>query len=193
MPESNAPTVLILEHTVKRGQEKKYEEWLGGVVETLQAAPGFVGRDIFPPNLPDRPYTIVVRFETNADLQAWVHSPEHKALRLEARDMLDQTDHPSLASGSDLWLARDPNPKQYKLLLISVVAIFPLTILVPFFVERFFDTMAPTMKGTAVAGIIQTAIIGALMSYMVMPQLTHRFRRWLLGTMSSGDREEIEQ
>ena len=36
MPESSAPTVLILEHTVKRGQEQKYEEWLGGVMPTVR-------------------------------------------------------------------------------------------------------------------------------------------------------------
>jgi len=173
-------TVLVLEHNVRRGQEKQYEKWLADIPRVLKAAPGFVGRDVFPPSLPDRPYTIVVRFESGSALRDWVNSAEHKALRLESQDMLDQSDRPSVTSGFDLWLPPEPNPKRYKLLLVTVVAIFPLSLLIPQVLAQLFDTVAPTLKNSVVSGLIQTTIIVALMSYAIMPRLTHRMRRWLL-------------
>src|SRR5687768_12626454 len=117
MIEMGEQTVLVLEHNVKKGYEKRYKEWLTKVPKVLQGAPGFIGRDVFPPSLPDRPYTIVVRFDSGSALRDWVNSEEHKALRVDAQDMLDQSDRPSVTSGFDLWLDPEPNPKQYKLLL----------------------------------------------------------------------------
>ncbi|MBC7898531.1 MAG: antibiotic biosynthesis monooxygenase [Saprospiraceae bacterium] len=175
-------TVLVLEHIVKRGREKRYEKWLTDISAVLKAAPGFIGREVFPPSLPDRPYIIVIRFETGSALREWLDSAEHIALRFESRDMLDQSDRPSVASGFDLWLAPEPNPKRYKLLLITVAAIFLLSLLMPRVLEQLFDTMAPNLKNSTASGLIQTAIIVALMSYAVMPHLTHWLRRWLLPT-----------
>lgn len=179
-------TVLVLEHNVRKGREKRYKEWLVNIPEVLDSAPGFVGRDVFPPGLPDRPYTIVVRFASEEALQAWLDSEEHRSLREQSQDMLDQSDRPSVTSGFDLWLAPEPNPERYKVLLLSIAAIFPLSLLIPRGLEQVFETMAPSLKNTPVSGLIQTAVIVALMSYAIMPRLTHRLRRWLLGTASRG-------
>jgi uncharacterized protein len=180
-------TVLVLEHNVKKGHEKVYKAWLADIPNVLDTAPGFVGRDVFPPSLPDRPYTIVVRFESGAALQAWLESPAHNNLRAESQDMLDRSDRPSVTSGFDLWLDPEPNPKRYKLLIVTVVAIFPLSLILPQFLEQFFDAVAPTLKGSMVSGLAQTTIIVGLMSYAIMPRLTHRLRRWLLGSEPKAD------
>jgi antibiotic biosynthesis monooxygenase (ABM) superfamily enzyme len=96
--------------------------------------------------------------------------------------MLDQSDRPTVASGLDLWLDPEPNPRRYKLLIVTVAAIFPLSILLPYLLGLFFDAVAPSLKGSIVSGLVQTTIIVALLSYTVMPRLTHRLRRWLLGS-----------
>lgn len=189
MTERDDQTVLILEHNVKKGQEKRYKEWLAKIPEILRTAPGFVGRDIFPPSLPDRPYTIVLRFDSGAALRDWIDTDEHKTLRSESRDMLDQTDRPTVASGLDLWLDPEPNPKRYKMLIVTVAAIFPLSILLPYLLGPFFEAVAPSLKGSVVNGLIQTTLIVALLSYAVMPRLTHRLRRWLLGSMPKSEKE----
>jgi uncharacterized protein len=182
MSERDDQTVLILEHNVKKGYESRYKEWLGKIPAILQTAPGFVGRDVFSPSLPDRPYTIVLRFESGSALRNWIDTDEHKGLRRESQDMLDQSDRPTVASGLDLWLDPEPNPKRYKLLIVTVAAIFPLSILLPYLLGPFFETVAPSLKGSVVNGLVQTTVIVALMSYAVMPRLTHRLRRWLLGS-----------
>lgn len=182
MSEKDDQTVLILEHNVKKGHETHYKEWLTKIPEILQTAPGFVGRDVFPPSLPDRPYTVVLRFESGAALRNWIESDKHNALRNESREMLDQSDRPSVASGLDLWLDPEPNPQRYKMLVVTVAAIFPLSILVPYLLETFFDAVAPTLKGSLINGLVQTTVIAGLLSYAIMPRLTHRLRRWLLGS-----------
>src|SRR5688572_28464284 len=101
--------------------------------------------------------------------------------------MLDQSDRPSVTSGFDLWLDPEPNPKRYKLLLIAVAAIFPLSLIIQQVLGQISDTMAPALKNSVVSGLIQTTIIVALMSYAVMPHLTHGLRRWLLGSTSKSD------
>jgi len=182
-------TVLILEHYVKKGQERHYKEWHAKIPEILEAAPGFIGRDIFPPSLPDRPHTIVLRFDSGPALRDWIETDEHKALRRESQGMLDQSDRPTVASGLDLWLDPEPNPKRYKVLFVTVAAIFPLSILLPYILGPFFDAVAPSLKGSMVSGLVQTTIIVGLMSYAVMPRLTHRLRRWLLGSAAKSEKE----
>src|SRR5258708_3299475 len=104
MSERDDQTALILKHNVKKGQEEHYREWLAKIPEILQTAPGFIGRDIFPPSLPDQPYTVVLRFDSGSALQAWIETPEHKEFRRESQYMLHQIGRSTVASGFDLWL-----------------------------------------------------------------------------------------
>lgn len=187
MSEQNNETVLILEHNVKKGYEKRYQEWLLKVPQILQTVPGYVGRDVFPPSVPDRPYTVVVRFDSGSALRKWIESTEHNKLRRESQEMLDQGDRPTVAPGLDLWLDPEPHPKRHKLLVVTVAAIFPLSLLVPRVLEPLFDAVAPSLRGSMVNGIVQTTVIVALMSYAVMPRLTHRLRRWLLGSVPKSE------
>lgn len=187
MENSNEPAVLVLEHTIKKGYESRYEMWLADVFEATKDTPGFVGREILPPDGPDRPYRTVVRFQTGNHLYAWLDSTDRTEFVSGISDILESGDRMSVKTGSDLWMSKSKTPGRYKLFLVTILVIFPVTQIVPKLFEPILST-TPVLKNTFVTSLILNIVVVALMSFMIMPQMTHWLRRWLF--RSSSDKED---
>ena len=69
MLEEGQTTALVIEHTVKKGNEERYKQWLAEIFEASRKFPGYLGREVFPPAGENKPYVIIVRFATESDLQ----------------------------------------------------------------------------------------------------------------------------
>lgn len=181
MLNENETTALIIEHKVKAGAEKRYEQWLGEILEHTKNAPGYLGREIFPPAATGEPYLVIVRFRSKKDLQNWLVSKERQAAIERMRGEFEEGDKTEIKAGIDVWFtpksaARKPRP--YKQFLLATAAIYPLSLLVPRVLTPLFE-FAPTLRHPLLAGLIITAIIVGLMTYLVMPFLTTRLREWL--------------
>jgi uncharacterized protein len=174
-------TALVIEHKVKAGAEKRYEKWLGEILEHTQKSPGYLGREIFPPASAGDPYLIIVRFRSQADLQNWLASKERKAAIERMQGEFEEGDKTDIRAGIDVWFTpknavRKPRP--YKQFLLTTAAIYPLSLLVPRALSPLFE-FVPTLKHPLLAGLIITAIIVGLMTYLVMPFLVAQLRDWL--------------
>jgi len=185
MENNNEPVVLIMEHTIKKGHEKRYEKWLADVFEATKHTAGFVGREILPPGGPDMPYRTVVRFQTDEDLQNWLDSTDRDEFINDIKHILEG-DKMSISSGTDLWLSKNKTPTRYKVFLISVAILFPVTQLVPKLFEPLFST-TPLLQNSLVNGLILNFVIAGLMSFILMPRVTHWLRRWVLPKSSDKD------
>lgn len=175
------PTALVIEHTIKPGNQRRYEEWLAEILEAVKKAPGYIGREIFPPNGTDKPYIIIVRFQTHADLQNWLDSTERKDFIRKVRDTLDGGDKTSVKAGIDVWFTPENalhKPPAYKQFLITLAAIYPLTLIVPRVVAPLAETFTP-LKNPFFGNFIVAVIIVGLMTYVIMPNLTGWLRSWL--------------
>ena len=174
-------TALVIEHTIKKGNEQRYEKWLAEILEATKRSSGYLGREVFSPANAAKPYVSVVRFETGKDLQGWLNSPERKAFVEQLRDVLQDGDKTSIKAGIDIWFTPDSSPTKppaYKQFLVTFAAIYPLTLIVPRLLAPLFE-IAPPLKNPLVVGIVVTAIIVGLMTYVIMPRLTHRLHGWL--------------
>lgn len=172
-------TVLILEHSVRKGYERAYKEWMTKLPAILLNAPGFIGRDVIEPILPDRPYTIVLRFVSGSAMRDWLKTEEHRTLRLAAQNLLKNRERSMVASGLDLWIDLQPSAKGYRGLLMLFAIIFPITLLVPFLLGDLFGVVPSSLYGLVASGSLQTAIIGGLLSNEFRPRIIDQLHRLL--------------
>ncbi len=181
MQQETDATALVIEHKVRRGAEKRYEKWLAEILELIRKSPGYVGREIFPPAAAGEPYVVIVRFQTDGDLQAWLNSSERKAAIERMSDEFEEGDKTEVRAGIDVWFTPKNSaekPLAYKQFLLTAAAIYPLSLIVPRLLSPLFETLPP-LKNPLLAGLMTTAIIVGLMTYLVMPFLTARLRGWL--------------
>ncbi len=181
MTEADQTTALVIEHTVKRGNEERYKQWLSEIFEASKNFPGYLGREVFPPSGENKPYIIIVRFETNRDLQQWLDSPERKAFIEKMEDALEVGDKTSIKAGIDVWFTPNdaPNkPPAYKQFLLTAAAIYPLSLFIPRLLSPLFKT-APVFENSFVRGLVVTIVLVGLMTYIVMPYLTLWLHDWL--------------
>lgn len=181
MEKIDEPTALIIEHTVKKGNEDRYEKWLAEILEATKKKSGYIGREIFPPNGSNKPYISIVRFQKHNDLQNWVDSAERKEFIGKVQEILANGDKTSIKAGIDVWFTPDnaPNkPPAYKQFLITLAAIYPLTLIIPLLVSPFSESI-PVLKNPYLGGFVITVIIVGLMTYLIMPNVTHWLHSWL--------------
>lgn len=174
-------TALIIEHTVKKGHEQRYEKWLREILAHVGASSGYLGREIFAPSDAGKSYTTIVRFTTDGDLQIWLDSAERRRFIEQIQDALESGDRTQIRAGIDVWFTpgNAPNkPSPYKQFLLSAAAIYPLSLIVPRLLLPFYKAV-PLFDHPLVSGLLTTMIIVALMTYAVMPYLTYWLRGWL--------------
>jgi antibiotic biosynthesis monooxygenase (ABM) superfamily enzyme len=181
MLNENETTALIIEHKVRAGAEKRYEKWLGEILEFTKKSPGYLGREIFPPSAAGEPYLVIVRFRSEKDLQNWLDSKEREAAIARMHGEFEEGDKTEVRAGIDVWFTPKNaahKPRPYKQFLLATAAIYPLSLIVPRLLAPLFE-FAPPLKHPLLAGLIITAIIVGLMTYLVMPFLTTHLRGWL--------------
>lgn len=181
MLKENDATALVIEHKVRAGAEKQYEKWLAEILELTRKSPGYLGREIFPPAVPNEPYIVIVRFQTERDLHIWLDSPERKAAIERMSGEFEEGDKTEVKAGIDVWFTprnAPRKPRPYKQFLVSLGAIYPLTLIVPRLLKPVFENF-PVLKNPFLSGLIVTAIIVGLVTYLVMPRLTKWLHNWL--------------
>ncbi len=72
-PTDNAATVIIAQQ-VKAGSEKDFAAWQHGVNRAAAHYPGFLGAEVTAPTELQPDWGVVYRFDTVANLQAWINS-----------------------------------------------------------------------------------------------------------------------
>src|SRR5262245_66473314 len=94
---------FIITHTIKAGEEERYEAWLMEMLSAVSRAPGYLGREVFRPAQGRRTYTSIVRFDTSDHLHAWAASEARHALVSRVSDLLTKGDVHEIRTGMDFW------------------------------------------------------------------------------------------
>ena len=80
--------MVLVARRPKSGREEEFSRWLLRLNARARMAPGYGESSLHPPNAAHPgEWVIVYRFETTAELQAWLDSPERAALLAEGRDL----------------------------------------------------------------------------------------------------------
>jgi hypothetical protein len=178
--ERNRSVALIITHTIKTGEEKRYEAWLTEILSEVSGFPGYLGREIFRPTQGTRTYTTIVRFDATNNLNAWVESETRKSFVSRVSDLLEKGDVHEIRTGIDFWFTPEgvTPPKPWKQFLLTLSAVYPLSLLIPLLFSPLFS-VAPLAGQPYLRGLLIAATLTALLTFVIMPRYTRLVKKWL--------------
>lgn len=177
-PETQVTEVVFSK--VKPGQEATYREWAARIQAAQARHPGYRGTFLQPPEEPGGFWTTILRYDTAAHLEGWMHSPERRQLIAEARDFIEHEHLTRLATSFPGWVPIDPmtgeGPPNWKAALLVLLGLFPIVML-----EMRYLSPVLTSLGlhASLATFIGNAISVALTSFATMPLCVRAFGWWL--------------
>jgi hypothetical protein len=179
------PVTVVIARVVQRGREREYEEWLAGIAEQMSAFEGFTGLELVRPVDRLQPeHVVILRFESSDHLDAWEASEVRRTWLAKADPFTEQPVSIQHISGMEGLFTFGRGsvalaPPKYKMLIVVSAGLYPLVVLSNVFV-------APYLPLPFLGRVLVTTVLNvAIMTYVVMPQLTWLLRSWLAGPARS--------
>jgi NhaA family Na+:H+ antiporter len=154
--EDQVPSGVTLRITrrIRPGREQEFEAWLQGITNEVSRFPGYLGQRIFRPARGSREYRVVVRFDSEHNMQRWWDSDERKAWYARSEEL-------ELAEG-EAFIANITGTGQEQAL---VLALDPLES----FVRTSVSGIGLLLLGTALAVILANSpLAGAYERFWAM-------------------------
>lgn len=180
--ETTGASVVITNHVLS-DRITEYEAWLNEIGPICRRSEGLIDWQIIRP-VKDLTftYTVIIRYDSEANLRKWIESDERKRLIEKARPFLRKGDHFVIHSGLDFLFSPEDDsttsPVRWKQVLITWSAIFPLVLLIPLLI-------LPALRACGIPpshyfdNLLVSGVICSLMVYVVMPPYTRLLRKWL--------------
>lgn len=181
-PQQNEIAVSVILHDVLPERHADYERWLLDAIAAHSQFEGHLGTDIIRPVESGSRYIVILRFVDKAHALTWLHSPIRQNLLKLAEPWLMGADRFHVHQEAEFWFTPPSGrkqPKRWKQWMLSAVAVFPLTVVVPKRIGELSEWVAPSLPHLAVAAVSALTISG-LMVYFLMPLLIRVAGAWLL-------------
>jgi antibiotic biosynthesis monooxygenase (ABM) superfamily enzyme len=172
----------VIVHDVHPTHRDDYERWMLKATQTHQTFPGYLATDVIRPIGTDMRFVIVIRFADAASAHAWLISDVRAALLDQASEWLFGEDRYRVHENSEFWFTPPhpgPAPKRWKQWLLSALAVFPLTVIIPWLVHTAGDPLVLGLPVLLVKAII-AAMISGVMVYWLMPTFVRLAGKWLV-------------
>lgn len=188
-----APVSAVISTRIKLGQEDAYRAWERRIAAAQSRAPGFQGYRFEPP-IPgvQDDWLAIVRFDSEANLQAWLDSPERHKLLGEAEDFTQEFHARIVRTGFDQWFkAPDgaPPPAAWKMNMLVLLMLYPVVFLFGAWVQT------PLLTGKAGLPFWLALFIGNVVSVLLLnwlvPAASRGFGWWLAPARGAGGRTSL--
>lgn len=175
-----SPVSAVISTRVKPGQETAYRAWEQRISAAQSRAPGFQGYRIEAPIAGvQEDWLSILRFDTEANLNNWLASPQRAALLKETDAFIEEFHARVVHTGFDQWFASPSGkaPPTWKQNMLVVLMLYPVVFLFGMLVQT------PFLLGQAglpfpVALFIGNVVSVLLLNYLV-PWVSRRFAWWL--------------
>jgi antibiotic biosynthesis monooxygenase (ABM) superfamily enzyme len=173
----------VITHRVHVDKHADYETWLNKIAPLCKSWPGHLDWHIVRP-IPGltETFTIIIRFDTEANLQHWMASETRISLIDKVRPLLVTGDDFFVSSGLDFWFtpggANAQVPVRWKQFLATWSAIYPLALGIPLIVTTI-SGLLNLQDNHLLFTLADTGLVVFLMVYVVMPRYTRLIKRWL--------------
>jgi antibiotic biosynthesis monooxygenase (ABM) superfamily enzyme len=174
---------VVITHGVRQDAHAQYERWLDEIATYCRASAGYLDTHVIRP-IPGltETFTVLIRFDTEANLRAWMESSTRTQLVKRVQPLFMAGDSYAIRSGLDFLFAPASAgakaPVRWKQYLVTWSAIYPLALLVPMLVAPVLSRLGAAdsaFLGTALV----TGVVVFLMVYAVMPRYTKLLQAWL--------------
>jgi antibiotic biosynthesis monooxygenase (ABM) superfamily enzyme len=189
-----SPVSAVISTRIKPGQEVAYRAWEQRIAAAQAQAPGFQGYRFEPPvpGVQDD-WLAIVRFDTEANLQAWLDSPERHALLRDASAITEEFHTRIARTGFDQWFrVAAPGtaaPAAWKMNMLVLLMLYPVVMLFGAFVQT------PLLTGRAGLPFAIALFIGNVASVLLLDHLVRwtsaGFSWWLQPAGPQGRRIEL--
>lgn len=189
-----SPVSAVISTRIKPGQEAAYRAWEQRIAAAQSKARGFQGYRFEPP-VPgvQEDWLAILRFDTEANLQAWLDSPERLKLLQDAQPFTEEFHARIARTGFDQWFPLPaggaPPPAVWKMNMVVLLMLYPVVFLFGFFVQT------PYLTGRAGLPFAVALFIGNIVSVVVVNYLVQwtsaRAVWWLQPTGPNRRRIEI--
>lgn len=128
-----APVSAVISTRVKPGKDVEYRAWERKIAAAQSKAPGLQGYRFEPP-VPgvQEDYVAILRFDTQANLQAWLDSPVRQKLIKESEPLTEEF-HARVGTGFEQWFRDEsgvPAPwAVWKMDFIVLLLLYPIVFL----------------------------------------------------------------
>jgi uncharacterized protein len=171
----------VIDRIPRAGMEAQLEQSIKNLIVAALRLPGHLGVTVTQPSLPAQPgYRIVYRFDSCEHLRTWEESDEYVRLVSIADGYTQGEPRRQVLTGLETWFtlpaqSGTPHPRRGRMTVVTWIGIFPLVYAYGRIVSWFMPPDAPILLRIAVI----TALVVPTMSYLVSPQLTRLFKKWL--------------
>lgn len=178
-----APVSVVISTRLKPGQEAVYRRWEQRIAAAQARAPGFQGYRFEPPTpgVQDD-WLSILRFDTEAHLQAWLDSPERHALLEEADAFTERYNARIVRTGFDQWFppaaGGAPPIPAWKMNMVVLLLLYPIVVLFGAYIQT------PLLSGKLGLPFPIALFIGNVVSVILLTYAvpwTSRGLDWWLG------------
>ena len=173
------PVNSVITRTVKPGHEPAFETWLHGISQAAARFPGHHSVTILRPRAGDREYTIVLQFDREENLKAWLESDVRREWVERSKADTEGEERRAVVSGLEHWFtlpgkAAPHRPPPWKMATLTILVVYP-TIL------ALNAILAPVLRSVPhpIGPLIVTICLTLLLTYLLMPNVTRLAYSWL--------------
>ena len=177
------PVTTVIQQRPKPDATSRYEDWLKEITPAAQQFTGHRGVNVIRPHGGLDAYTIVLHFDTISNLHKWLSSDVRQRLIAKIQPYLRAEEDVEIKTGLEFWFtppAGGRHAKPYKQFLVTLSAIFPLTVIIPWLLQPVFAWL-PVLALPIISQLAVGVIIVGLMTWAIMPTYTRLVSRWLYG------------
>jgi antibiotic biosynthesis monooxygenase (ABM) superfamily enzyme len=177
------PVTTVIQQRPKPNATSRYEDWLKEIIPVAQQFAGHRGVNVIRPQGGSDAYTIVLHFDTIANLNKWLSSDIRRRLIEKIQPFMRADEDVEIKTGFEFWFTPPPGRQHaapYKQFLITLSAIFPLTVIIPWLLQPVFAWL-PVLALPIVNQLVVGVLIVGLMTWAIMPYYTRLVSRWLYG------------
>jgi antibiotic biosynthesis monooxygenase (ABM) superfamily enzyme len=164
----------------RQGRERDLENWLEEVGRAASQFAGHQGLTVLQPaGSGSAEYVYIFRFDTYAHLKQWEDSEERRLWVGRLNKLTEGKARKQVLTGLEYWFtlpdaATMPPPPRYKMVIVTLLAIYPLSTLLSSLLTPSLGFLPFLVRGLPVS-----IVLVLLMTYVVMPVMTRLFARWL--------------
>lgn len=173
------PVSLVFAFTVLKGKEKDFEAWAHEITEAGKHFEGHLGSNWIRSG-PGK-YIVIIKFVDVADSNRWLKSSIRKRLLNKMYPLVKEKEANRLqdVTGLETWFTLPGNttikpPPRWKMVLVTMLGIYPIGLVYQAYLVSYFKLLPLLVRPIALS-ILLTPIL----TYVIMPQLTKVFRKWL--------------
>jgi uncharacterized protein len=175
-----APVSAVISTRVKAGKEAEYRAWERKIAAAQSRARGLQGYRFEPPvpGVQDD-FVAILRFDGEANLQAWLRSAERQRLIDEAAPLTEEFHARLMRTGFEQWFRDEAGPSTplWKMDMLVLLLLYPIVFLfgVLVHVPLFMDLLKlPFAVALFLGNVVSVGLTGFL-----VPLVAARFGWWL--------------